>query len=372
MRHIPGHLSPRRRGARLGGGQGTACCTPWSGLNFNPGEGGNDAFGRGGLQHGRAVRRHGPGRRAAGPGRTIGPGSLAGAPGNGACSLPASSSLAFVLVKVNRARLRAERAWLRTGVLPDWRTSVLVTAARASLVGPRIALDYRYEAELGATAAIGAGAPRDPAPSGRGGVVRAAAGRANWSTIPSGSPRMTALVAVLGTVSTVQYVTRMAGTTSRPSRWFGQHCPRSRGRSSRSPHGRPAGPGATSWSPLEYPDNQLSHLPGVVRRPGRLRRPLDGRADRGRRRRPAPRRPGIPPTRFRTCRSLRPGCGWAVSDEPVSVSPWTARSRSAGCGCGSATWRPGQPGAWSPAGRRTATVVRAGGPCGVHGRRRLR
>jgi hypothetical protein len=222
------------------------------GLNFNPGKGGNDALGE---VASNMVVQAGPPGLVGGPlaWTHVEPGSLP-APGN-LLVLASVAVIALVVAEVHRARLRSLRGWLVPAyfLLAD---VVLVTAARASLVGPRVALDYRYEAELGAAAAIGLALATLPL---RGAVETVEArGRSRLVDHPRRVAALTALVAVLGTVSTVQYVTRWQDDLKAKA-WFDRLLPTiERTDAPLSLVDRPVPDYVVS--PLEYPDNKLSHL----------------------------------------------------------------------------------------------------------------
>jgi hypothetical protein len=279
------------------------------GLNFNPDKGGNDAFGE---VASNMVLQSGATGLVGGPlaWTPVEPGSLP-APGN-LVVLASVLVVGLVMVEVHRARLRSLRGWAVPAyfLLAD---IVLVTAARASLVGPRVALDYRYEAELGAAAAIGLALATLPLR----GAVESSEPRGPSQLIdhPQRVAALTALVAVLGTVSTVQYVTRWQDDLKAKG-WFGQLLPTiERAKQPVPLVDRPVP--AYIVSPLEYPDNQLSHLlVSYGDRAAFVDRSTDALTvvdDDGR-----PTAAGIPPTRSAPP-GPAPGCGWAVSDKAVSV-----------------------------------------------------
>jgi hypothetical protein len=190
---------------------------------------------------------------------------------------------------------------------------VLVTAARASLVGPRIALDYRYEAELGAAAALGLALATLPLV----GAVETVEPRPGGRLVdhPGRVAALTALVAVLGSVSTLQYVTRWQDDL-KAERYFDRLLPSVE--RAKEPLPLVDGPvPAYIDSPLEYPDNQLSHL--LVSYAGRVAFPthstdtLLAAAEDGRLVPVA-----VPPTRSAPPGPV-PGCGYAVTGDDVSI-----------------------------------------------------
>jgi hypothetical protein len=279
------------------------------GLNFNPTEGGNEALGE--VATNMAVQSGSTGL-VGGPltWTHVEPGSLP-QPSN-LLVLASVLVIGLVIHEIHRARLRSLRGWFVPAyfLLAD---VVLVSAARASLVGPRIALDYRYEAELGAAAAIGLALATLPLR----GAVESAEPRGESRLL--GHPRrvaaLTALVAVCGTVSTVQYVTRWQDDL-KAKRYFDQLLPRL----DRAKEPLPLVDGPVPdyiVSPLEYPDNQLSRLlvsySAHASFPDHTTDTLVMVTDEGR---PVP--AAVPPT-LSTPPGPEPACGWKVSGAPVSI-----------------------------------------------------
>jgi hypothetical protein len=112
--------------------------------------------------------------------------------------------IAFVLRAIHHARLRSLRAWW----LPVFFLGcdiALVLSGRASLVGDFIALEYRYQSELAAVTAIALACATLPII----GAVQAVEVRRTSRLLdrPRRVAALTAVVAVLGTVSSAQFAT---------------------------------------------------------------------------------------------------------------------------------------------------------------------
>jgi len=321
-----GHLwSTYRPGVLLLGGLGAAYVGLYvrSGLNFSPRGAGGDPLGE--VISNMTVQ-------SAIPGLVGGPLAWADAePG----ALPAVGNLmalasVVVVVLVGReihlGRLHSLRAWAVPGffLVAD---VLLVTAARASLVGPRVALDYRYAAELGAATAIGLAlatmpligalessgprpsVPPDPDRPGDQGH------RGHLLGHPDRVAALTAVIAVLGLVSSVQYADRWQDNL-RAKDWFGHLLPTLERSKSPVPLVDAVVPDYIV-SPLEGPDNLLSHL--LVSLRGHVSFPEVATdqlliADDSGRLRPV----GVPPTRSAPP-GPQPGCGYAISDADVSI-----------------------------------------------------
>jgi hypothetical protein len=112
-------------------------------------------------------------------------------------------ALLLVLRELRRTRSHSMRAlWLPAFFLAS--NVLLVVAGRASYVGAQIALDYRYQGELGAVTAIAlgcalmaiVGAEQQPSTT----------ARSELFDVPSRAGAATLAVAILGLVSSIQYV----------------------------------------------------------------------------------------------------------------------------------------------------------------------
>lgn len=104
-----------------------------------------------------------------------------------------------------RTRSRAKRAWLIPGVLLA-SDILLVVAGRASLVGPTIAQDYRYQTEMAGAAAVAIGLSLMPL---LGAVESAEVRRPSaFFDMPARVTLATVAVVCLSLVSSVQYTVR--------------------------------------------------------------------------------------------------------------------------------------------------------------------
>lgn len=307
-----------RAGVLVLGGLGVAYVGLYaqSGLNFSPRGAGGDPLGE--VISNMTVQ-------SAIPGLVGGPLGWADAePG----ALPAVGNLmalasVVVVVLVGReihlGRLHSLRAW----ALPAFflvADVLLVTAARASLVGPRVALDYRYAAELGAATALGLalatmpviGALESSTPRGTG---EAPGPQGRLLGHPDRILALSALVAVLGLVSSVQYAHRWQDNL-RGKEWFDHLLPTLEGSSTPVPVVDAAVPDYIV-SPLEGPDNLLSHLLVSLREDVAFPDVATDElliADSSGRLRPV----GVPPTRSAPP-GPQAGCGYAVSGQNVSI-----------------------------------------------------
>jgi hypothetical protein len=308
LRHV---LTTYRLGVVVLGGLAVAYGVAYAvlGLNFNPGKGGNEAFGQVAVN---MVVQSGATGLVGGPfaWTHVEPGSLPD-PSN-LVVLAALVVIVVVVLQIHRSRRRSLRGWLVPAyfLVAD---AALVTAARASLVGPRIALDYRYEAELGAAAALGLALATLPLL----GAVETVEPRPGGRLL--GHPRrvaaLTTVVAVLGAVSTVQYVTRWQDDLKGQA-FFDRLLPALDRTTGPVPLvDRPVP--AYIVSPLEYPGNQLSHLlvsyAGHASFPDQATDTLLTAADDGRL---VP--VYIPPTRAAPP-GPQPGCGYAITGDEVSI-----------------------------------------------------
>jgi hypothetical protein len=230
-------------------------------------------------------------------------------------NLVALVSVAAVLLvgrEIHRSRVRSLRAWILPGffLVAD---ILLVTAARASLVGPRVALDYRYAAELGLVTAIALALATLPLR----GAVESAAPREGGVLLghPDRVAALTALVAVLGVVSSVQYVERWQDDLKAKA-YFDRLLPGIERAKTPVPMVDTPVPDFIV-SPLETPQNLVSHLltgyRDHVRFPDVATDELMMPDATGRLR-----LAGIPWVRS-GLPGPRPGCGWAVSDRAVTI-----------------------------------------------------
>jgi hypothetical protein len=164
-----------------------------------------------------------------------------------------------VVREIHRTRTRCARAWLLPGffLLAD---VALVLAGRATLVGPQIALELRYQGELGAVTALALACATLPMI----GAVETVAPRpeglphSQLTEHPRRVAALTAVVAALGLVSSVTYVGHWQDHL--PGRDYFQTLLPSLGSAER-PVALVDGPVPTyvMWA-LGYPDNLLSHL----------------------------------------------------------------------------------------------------------------
>jgi len=164
-----------------------------------------------------------------------------------------------VVREIHRTRTRCARAWLLPGffLLAD---VVLVLAGRASLVGPQIALELRYQGELGAVTALALACATLPMI----GALETVSPRpenlaaSQLTENPRRVAALTAVVAGLGLVSSVTYIGHWQDNM--PGRdYFQSLLPDLE--TAKPPTAVVDGPVPTyvMW-PLSYPDNLLSHL----------------------------------------------------------------------------------------------------------------
>ncbi|HEY0952599.1 hypothetical protein [Nocardioides sp.] len=171
------------------------------GLNFSASEAGNDLLG--GVATNMAFQAYAP-AVVGGPLAWThqGPGSL---PDPGALGTAASVVVIVLVVRaIHRARLRSLRAWW----LPAFFLGcdiALVLAGRASLVGDIIALEYRYQSELGAATALALALATLPVRGAVETVEPRAASR--LLDVPARVTAAIAAVCALGLVSSTQFAT---------------------------------------------------------------------------------------------------------------------------------------------------------------------
>jgi hypothetical protein len=244
-------------------------------------------------------------------------------------------AIVALVYEVGRTRARSGRAWLLVGLvlLAD---VMLLAAARAFVVGPGIALEYRYQGELTACVAIALALATMPLL----GAVEQVEPKAPSNFLDSGRYVLaaTAVVTALSMVSSVQYATRWQSGDA-PKRYFAQ-LDHEVGRL-RSPAdlANSAVPEYVLWG-LAFPENET----------GRMLKPLYGKKlhfpdtterlqtiDAKGRLRPAV----IPSTRT-IKKGPRPGCGYLVRGRertipfngPVIGGGWWVRVGYLGSGAG--------------------------------------
>jgi hypothetical protein len=219
--------------------------------------------------------------------------------------LLAWAAIAALVYEVGRTRARSGRAWLLVGLvlLAD---VMLLAAARAFVVGPGIALEYRYQGELTACVALSLALATMPLE----GAHDRVAPKASSNFLDSGRYVLaaTAVVAVLSMVSSLQYATRWQSGDA-PKRYFAQ-LDRELGRSS-SPAdvANSAVPEYVLWG-LAFPENQtgrmLAPLYGDKLRFTDSTEHLQVIDSRGRL------RPAVIPSTRTIAKGPRPGCGYLI------------------------------------------------------------
>ena len=130
--------------------------------------------------------------------------------------LVAVALLGLLGFEIARSRSRSKRAWFLPGILLSL-DIVLVAAGRASFVGANIALDYRYQSELAAAAAVGLALSLFPL---LGAVEKVEPLRDSaFLDRPARTATAMALVCVLGTYSSTLYAQHWQSDT-RPEVFF--------------------------------------------------------------------------------------------------------------------------------------------------------
>ncbi|HSR26746.1 MAG TPA: hypothetical protein VLW53_24570 [Candidatus Eisenbacteria bacterium] len=163
--------------------------------------------------------------------------------------------LSVMVLELARTRKRSKRAWL----IPAWFVAadvLLVTAGRAFLVGPQIALDYRYQTELAGAATFALGLALMPLRGARESaeLVRPSA----FFDRPWRVGAATVAIVALALVSTGQYVTHWQ--SARQSRSYFAAVDRDlRWRQTRVPMVDASVPDYLMWA-FGYPDNTYSHM----------------------------------------------------------------------------------------------------------------
>jgi hypothetical protein len=220
--------------------------------------------------------------------------------------------IAYICVELNRTRDRSKRAWLLVGTVLGLNV-ILLAAARAFVVGPGIALEYRYQTEVAGVAAVALCLAALPL---RGAVEPV---RRREVSPFADSPRYvfgcTAICAVLGVISNYQYAVSWA-EADQPRTWFDNLAAevdrlQSEGRTVAVPDG-PV-PEFVLWG-LGYPDNQRSRMLAMFDDTLRYTQQTDELKDidaQGR----------IRPATVTRVRSLPPGprpdCGYFVTSKPI-------------------------------------------------------
>ncbi len=176
-------------------------------------------------------------------------------PGN-AGQLVSLVVIGLVVRELARTRHRSLRAWWLVLFFLACDV-VLVAAGRASFVGALISLDYRYQGEMAAVTALALGLAALPVLGAREPVERHGPSPLLLD-VPARVAAATAVVAVLGVVSSVQYVTHWQRTMpGKP--YFAALLDGLGTKGEPVPLVDSAVPQTIMW-PLGYPENLLSHL----------------------------------------------------------------------------------------------------------------
>lgn len=126
-------------------------------------------------------------------------------------NLLALAVVGAVVYEISRSRLRAKRAWILPALFLG-PSIILLAGGRTSFVGPDLALDYRYQTELAAIAAITLGLALFPL---RGAVESVEPTRTSrFLDQPTRVAAATAVVAALGTYSSATYALHWQGGDS--------------------------------------------------------------------------------------------------------------------------------------------------------------
>lgn len=219
---------------------------------------------------------------------------------------------ALVLRELQRSRRRSLRAW----TLPLFflgANILLVVAGRASFVGALISLDYRFQGEMSAVTAVALGLAALPVVGAEERVeVR---GPSELLDHPSRVGLVTALISVLGLVSSTQYVQHWQQSGPAEA-YFGTLLPAIATAEQPVPLLDGPVPPGVMWG-LAYPENTLSHLlrpyPDDVTFPDVATDRLLAVTDEG-----SLEPVLIPPTR-RALAGPEENCGYRVGTDPVTL-----------------------------------------------------
>ncbi|MGH3334140.1 MAG: hypothetical protein ACRDPJ_22825 [Nocardioidaceae bacterium] len=219
--------------------------------------------------------------------------------------------IAALLVHIDRVRERSRRAWL----IPAWfllAGILLVLAARAVVLGPIVALEYRYQTELPAAVALALGLATLPLVGARDIVTEKRP--SSLLDSPGWAAGATALVSSLALVSSIQYAVHWQDARSSRN-YFANVEKDLKAREGRVPLANVSVPQYLMWG-YQYPENTTKYVLRMFER--RTRYPsatLDELYivdERGR-----VRAAGIPPTRVGVAGP--DACGYSIEEQPTMI-----------------------------------------------------